>query len=131
MKATKTLKELRAANAERQRRWRKRHRWLAEQRRLAQYGKSEEDKRREREEAHVTNNVIDRGLRYERCDDEGRETSLGADPRGIVQVKEDPKPEVVVTNNGTVTQEVESEEVRKVREWAAKRMAARGIEVDL
>lgn len=40
----KTVEELRAGNARRQREWRAKHKWLAEQRRLALYGKSKADK---------------------------------------------------------------------------------------
>ena len=43
----KTADELRATNAARQRKWRKTHRWVAEQRRLAQYGKSKVQLREE------------------------------------------------------------------------------------
>jgi hypothetical protein len=45
MARKKTLEEQRAGNRERQRRWRKAHRWLGEQRRLALYGKSEAQKK--------------------------------------------------------------------------------------
>jgi hypothetical protein len=45
MARKKTLEELRATNRVRQKRWREAHRWLAEQRRLSLYGKSEAQKK--------------------------------------------------------------------------------------
>jgi hypothetical protein len=40
----KSVEELRAANRERQARWRGKHKWLAQQRKLAIYGKAEAQK---------------------------------------------------------------------------------------
>jgi hypothetical protein len=68
----KTLEEKRATNAARQRRWRKNNAWLAEQRRLAVYGKSKAQKAMA---AAITNNAVEDGLiRGEAFPDEGRET---------------------------------------------------------
>jgi hypothetical protein len=53
----KTLEELRASNRARQSRWRRKHKWLGEQRRLSVYGQSEAQKKLAPEEV-VTNNGI-------------------------------------------------------------------------
>jgi hypothetical protein len=52
-RAMKTAEEMRATNAARQKRWRGKHKWLAEQRRLALYGKSKA------QAASVTYNATD------------------------------------------------------------------------
>lgn len=71
----KSEEELRAANAARQKRWRLKHAWLAKQRKLAVYGKSEEDKR-----LGIAGPMTEEeGLRYEAL--EGVDTGYGGDER--------------------------------------------------
>lgn len=63
MAAKKSVEELRAGNRERQARWRKAHRWLGEERRLALYGQSQAQKKLATA-SPVTHNVTD--ANYER-----------------------------------------------------------------